>query len=162
MLVIDELHNVLGGRGDTRREFLNLLRFLGNELRIPLTGVGTRDAYLAIRSDDQLENRFAPLTLPRWEAGTDACSLLASFAASSSCAPSASSAARPQTRPFPPDQARRSRTAVMAGITSPRNLNPARWHRSCPRVVRRARHNSYRVKRPGDTGTRYHEMACGP
>jgi hypothetical protein len=50
MLVIDELHNVLGGRGDTRREFLNLLRFLGNELRIPLVGVGIRDAYLAIRA----------------------------------------------------------------------------------------------------------------
>jgi len=63
MLVIDELHNVLGGRGDGRREFLNLLRYLGNELRIPLVGVGTRDAYLAIRADDQLENRFAPLTL---------------------------------------------------------------------------------------------------
>ena len=44
----------------------------------------------------------------------------------------------------------------MADITSPRNLNPARRHRSYPRVVRRARHNSYRVKRPGDTGTRYH------
>ena len=44
----------------------------------------------------------------------------------------------------------------MADITSTRNLNPARRHRSCPRVVRRARHNSYRVKRPGDTGTRYH------
>jgi hypothetical protein len=28
MLVIDELHNVLGGRGDRRREFLNLIRFL--------------------------------------------------------------------------------------------------------------------------------------
>jgi hypothetical protein len=27
MLVIGELHNVPGGRGDTRREFLNLLRF---------------------------------------------------------------------------------------------------------------------------------------
>ena len=62
--MIDELHNVLAGRGDTRREFLNLLRFLGNELRIPLVGVGTRDAYLAIRSDDQLENRFDPLALP--------------------------------------------------------------------------------------------------
>jgi hypothetical protein len=55
---------------------------LGNELRIPLVGAGTREAYLAIRSDDQLENRVAPLTLPRWEAGADACSLLASFAAS--------------------------------------------------------------------------------
>ena len=70
VLVIDELHNVLGGRGDRRREFLNLLRFLGNELRIPLVGVGTREAYLAIRSDDQLENRFAPFTLPRWEGRT--------------------------------------------------------------------------------------------
>jgi hypothetical protein len=43
----------------------------------------------------------------------------------------------------------------MTDITSPRNLNPARRHRSYPRVVKRARHNSYRVKRPGDTGTRY-------
>ncbi|HJG79581.1 MAG TPA: TniB family NTP-binding protein [Brevibacterium senegalense] len=81
MLVIDELHNVLAGRGDVRREFLNLLRFLGNELRIPLVGVGTREAYLAIRSDDQLENRFEPFVLPVWEAGEDARSLLASFAA---------------------------------------------------------------------------------
>ena len=82
VLVIDELHNVLAGQAHTRREFLNLLRFLGNELRIPLVGAGTQEAYLAIRSDDQLENRFEPLTLPRWEAGEEACSLLASFAAS--------------------------------------------------------------------------------
>jgi hypothetical protein len=44
----------------------------------------------------------------------------------------------------------------MADITSPRNLNAARRHRSCPRVVRRARHNSYRVKRTGDASTRHH------
>lgn len=81
MLIIDELHNILAGGSRTRREFLNLLRFLGNELRIPLVGVGTREAYLAIRSDDQLENRFEPHTLPRWKADHDARSLLASFAA---------------------------------------------------------------------------------
>lgn len=81
VLVIDELHNVLAGRGDTRREFLNVLRFLGNELRIPLVGVGTREAYLAIRSDDQLENRFEPFALPRWEPDDEARTLLASFAA---------------------------------------------------------------------------------
>lgn len=34
MLVIDELHNVLAGRDGARREFLNLPRFLGNELKI--------------------------------------------------------------------------------------------------------------------------------
>lgn len=82
VLVIDELHNVLAGRADVRREFLNLLRFLGNELRIPLVGVGTREAYLAIRSDDQLENRFEPMTLPLWEANADLSSLLASFSSS--------------------------------------------------------------------------------
>jgi len=76
MLVIDELHNVLAGNSVNRREFLNLLRFLGNELRIPLVGVGTREAYLAIRSDDQLENRFEPMLLPPWEANEDCCSLL--------------------------------------------------------------------------------------
>ncbi|HEY9785310.1 MAG TPA: TniB family NTP-binding protein [Candidatus Obscuribacterales bacterium] len=81
MLVIDELHNILAGQSDVRREFLNLLRFLGNQLRIPIVGVGTRDAYLAIRSDDQLENRFEPLPLPKWQEGQDLESLLASFAA---------------------------------------------------------------------------------
>ncbi|WP_371876021.1 TniB family NTP-binding protein [Pseudarthrobacter sp. SSS035] len=82
MLVLDEFHNVLAGRGETRREFLNLLRFLGNELHVPLVGVGTREAYLAVRSDDQLENRFEPFVLPLWEVGHETRSLLASFAAS--------------------------------------------------------------------------------
>lgn len=81
ILVIDELHNVLSGQSDVRREFLNTLRFLGNELRIPIVGVGTRDAYLAIRSDDQLENRFEPIPIPRWQEGGDLLSLLASFEA---------------------------------------------------------------------------------
>lgn len=43
----------------------------------------------------------------------------------------------------------------MADITRPRNLNPKRRHRTYPRVVKRARHNYYRVKRPTDTGIRH-------
>ena len=43
----------------------------------------------------------------------------------------------------------------MADITSPRHLNQRR-ERSYPRVVKRGRHNAYRVKRPGDHGTRHH------
>jgi len=42
----------------------------------------------------------------------------------------------------------------MTDITSENNLNPRR-ERSYPRVVKRARHNSYRVKKPGDTGARH-------
>lgn len=81
MLVIDELHNIIAGASSSQREFLNLLRFLGNELRIPLVGVGTKEAYLAIRTDDQLENRFEPIVLPVWQEGSELESLLASFVA---------------------------------------------------------------------------------
>lgn len=79
VLVIDELHNVLGGKADVQRQFLNLIRFLGNELRIPIVGVGTREAYVAIRSDDQLENRFEPMHLPIWKEGEELLTLLSSF-----------------------------------------------------------------------------------
>ncbi|MCY1740944.1 TniB family NTP-binding protein [Ensifer sp. SL37] len=82
VLVIDELHNMLAGSASARREFLNLLRYLGNALRIPLIGVGTQEAYLAIRTDPQLENRFEPIILPLWEPGSETAKLLMSFAAS--------------------------------------------------------------------------------
>jgi 3'-phosphoadenosine 5'-phosphosulfate (PAPS) 3'-phosphatase len=35
------------------------------------------------------------------------------------------------------------------------HLNPVRRHRTYPRVIKRARHNSYRVKRPSDQGIRH-------
>jgi hypothetical protein len=81
MLVIDELHNLLAAPVSRQRELLNLLRYLGNELRIPLACLGTREAYLAIRTDDQLENRFEPFLLPTWEDGPEFGRLLASFEA---------------------------------------------------------------------------------
>lgn len=81
MLVIDEVHNLLGATARRQRELLNVLRYLGNELRIPIVCLGIRDAYLAIRTDDQLENRFHPLVLPLWEAGEELARLLASFEA---------------------------------------------------------------------------------
>jgi type II secretory pathway predicted ATPase ExeA len=66
LLVIDEVHNILSGSRDQQRRFLNLLRWLGNELRIPLVAVGTSEALRAIQSDDQLANRFTPFSLPPW------------------------------------------------------------------------------------------------
>lgn len=58
-----------------------MLRCIGNRLRIPLVCAGTKDAYLAIRSDPQLENRFEPFPIPLWQAGKEFESLLASFIA---------------------------------------------------------------------------------
>jgi len=75
---------------------------------------------------------------------------------SSSSAPSASPAAGPLTRrPFPPEHRERTLATVMADITREKHLNPRRRHRTYPRVIKRAPHNSYRVKRPGDHGTRH-------
>lgn len=79
ILIIDEVHNLLAGTTAIQREFLNLIRFLGNQLKIPIVCVGTREAYFAIRSDDQLENRFEPFTLPLWKDDAEFASLLASL-----------------------------------------------------------------------------------
>ena len=66
-LAIDEVHNLLSGSALQQRRILNLLRWLGNELQIPLIAVGTAEALHAIHSDDQLANRFEPLGLPPWQ-----------------------------------------------------------------------------------------------
>ena len=79
ILIIDEIHNLLAGKEGRQREFLNLLRFLGNELQIPIVAAGTRDAYLAIRSDPQLENRFHPFILPDWNCDSELASFLSGY-----------------------------------------------------------------------------------
>jgi hypothetical protein len=57
------------------------------------------------------------------------------------------------TAAFPPQDWQRALPHVIAEITS--QINPERRDRSYPRVVKRARHNNYRVKKPGETGTRH-------
>lgn len=79
MLVIDEIHHIMAGNLNKQRTFLNVLKYLGNELQIPIVTVGTRDAFRALQTDSQLANRFEPVLLPRWEFDTDFLRLLASF-----------------------------------------------------------------------------------
>jgi hypothetical protein len=76
LLTIDEVHNLLSGSAQQQRRFLNLLRWLGNELQIPLIAVGTAEALRAIQSDEQLANRFTPFCLPLWETGAEYSRLL--------------------------------------------------------------------------------------
>ncbi len=79
MLVIDEIHHILAGNLNKQRAFLNVIKYLGNELQIPIVAVGTKDAFRAIQTDQQLSNRFEPVLLPRWSFDTDFLRLLASF-----------------------------------------------------------------------------------
>jgi hypothetical protein len=71
LLVIDDVHNLLSGSRVAQRRLLNLLRWLGNELQIPLVAVGTAEALRAVHSDDQLANRFEPIGLPPWSDGEE-------------------------------------------------------------------------------------------
>jgi len=77
--VIDEIHHVLAGNLNKQRHFLNTIKYLGNELQIPIVGVGIKEAFNAIQTDPQLANRFEPVLLPRWELNTGFLKLLASF-----------------------------------------------------------------------------------
>ena len=80
-LIIDELQNLLSGSRLHQRRLLNLLRWLGNELQIPLIAVGTAEALHAIQSDDQLANRFEPVRLPPWCNGEEYRQLLSTLEA---------------------------------------------------------------------------------
>lgn len=79
MLIIDELHNMLSGRNDHQRQFLNLLRYIGNDLKIPIVALGIQSALRGIQIDEQLANRFEPLILPKWHSGKEFLMLLNSI-----------------------------------------------------------------------------------
>lgn len=79
MLVIDEIHHILAGTMSKQKAFLNVIKYLGNELEVPIVGVGTRDAFRAIQTDLQLSNRFDHAMLPRWDNDDEYLRLLATF-----------------------------------------------------------------------------------
>jgi hypothetical protein len=79
MLIIDEVQTTLAGSASQQRVFLNVIKHLGNELRIPIVAAGVQDAARVINSDPQMANRFEPLPLPRWKLNEAFLRLLKSF-----------------------------------------------------------------------------------
>ncbi len=79
MLILDELNSLMSGTLPQQRKFLTELKYLGNELRIPIVAAGTEDAVRALQTEDQLTNRFIPVTLPRWGMDADFRRMLASW-----------------------------------------------------------------------------------
>lgn len=72
---------MLAGTYRQQRIFLNTIRFLANDLRIPLVCAGTDLARQALLTDPQLAERFDALHLPRWCDGEPLRLLLASLSA---------------------------------------------------------------------------------
>ncbi|UVA79983.1 TniB family NTP-binding protein [Pandoraea commovens] len=79
VLIVDELHNILAGASVKQQQFLNMIKYLGNELQISVVGCGTGDLLRAVSIDPQIQNRFVPELLPRWQMNKEFRQLLMSF-----------------------------------------------------------------------------------
>jgi hypothetical protein len=79
MLIIDEIHSMLAGTFREQRIILNSLRFLANDLRIPLVCLGTQEAKQALMTDQQLADRFDAFELPAWRDDGALAQLLSSY-----------------------------------------------------------------------------------
>lgn len=79
VLIIDEFHSLLTGTAIKQREVMNAIKFLCNELMIPIVGVGTREAVRVLHTDPQHASRFDVISLPLWQLDRDFQKLLASF-----------------------------------------------------------------------------------
>jgi len=79
MLVIDEIHCLLAGTYREQRIILNCIRFLANDLRIPIVCAGTDEAKTALMTDEQLADRFEAFELAPWKDDTYFHQLLVSY-----------------------------------------------------------------------------------
>ena len=71
MLMIDEINSILVGSARRQRQFLQLLRFLSNELQVAIVCAGVPEARFALLSDPQLRSRVADIALEPWTAGPE-------------------------------------------------------------------------------------------
>ena len=79
MLIVDEIHNILVGAISKQQAFMNSLKNLSTELQIPIVIVGIPSALHATNTDTQINNRFKPIALKKWQLDRDYLSLLASL-----------------------------------------------------------------------------------
>ena len=79
MLLVDEVHALLASTYRQQRILLNTLRYMANELHIPLICAGTADAKIALTTDEQLADRFEAFDLPQWQNDEAFLRLLLSF-----------------------------------------------------------------------------------
>lgn len=79
ILVVDEIHHLIAGSMNRQREFRNALKGLGNETKVCIVAAGIEEAYNAFNADSQMSSRFQPFVLPKWKAGEQMGTLLATL-----------------------------------------------------------------------------------
>jgi hypothetical protein len=60
LMIVDEVHHLLAGSVREQHQSLKQLKFLSNDLRVPVV------ALYAMQADPQIASRFEPFALPRW------------------------------------------------------------------------------------------------
>jgi Cdc6-like AAA superfamily ATPase len=71
LLIIDEIQHLLAGSRKCQHQFLNVLKYLGNELQIPMVLVGVETAQSALGIEPQVASRFREMHLPAWRPNVD-------------------------------------------------------------------------------------------
>lgn len=79
MLIIDEVHSLLSGTAREQRLMMNTIKYLCNELCIPMILVGTKDAVRVLHTDPQHASRFDVLELETFSNNSDFRKMIGSF-----------------------------------------------------------------------------------
>ena len=79
ILILDEIHNIIIGTPNKQRYFLQVLKYLSNDLKLPIVVAGTEEVANVLRSDDQLSSRFPREYLDLWECDDAFADLLTGF-----------------------------------------------------------------------------------
>ena len=78
-MIIDEVHHLLAGSVREQRQLLNQLKFITNELRMPIVALGTSEALYAMQTDPQIASRFESFSLPKWRESPEFREFVVSF-----------------------------------------------------------------------------------
>lgn len=79
VLLLDEIQKLLGARLEVRRSLLDALRYIANQVPVPLVAFSTPRGTGALSSSDEMINRLRHLSLPVWKLDAEFQRLLTSF-----------------------------------------------------------------------------------
>lgn len=71
ILLIDELHNILGSRINTQHALLAQIRYMSNQFEMPVIAFGLPEAEALVQTDQQLGSRLETFELPKWQLDKD-------------------------------------------------------------------------------------------
>ena len=79
LLILDETQDLLHGGENEQRRTLQAIKFLMNELRLPVLAFGTEQAAQGFSSDPHLAARFTEIPLPLWRPDKTLANFLATY-----------------------------------------------------------------------------------